>query len=233
MERNRLEIDISGLRFGEVGVFERIVSTCFGVEKLQVLCSTINIYTALAALLRDPRTVMQCLNIWNYDIHIHHIDIRLALRKIAASLVGNTKLMELGLLQFFTQEVYDEFDTILCNASSLESICKSNHTLAKIFLMHGDLSACTEECLDLNKDENKNRVIRNKILQYYFIGGFSLAPFSVMPASVLAEVLSLGAKSNKQTAIFELLRGIPDLCNVSSRSISKLEPDNGLDTNGE
>jgi hypothetical protein len=52
-----------------------------------------------------------------------------------------------------------------------------------------------------------------------------------MPLSVLSEVLTLGAKmSNQQTAIFELLRGIPDLCHVSSRCVEEFKKDT-LDAN--
>jgi hypothetical protein len=96
----------------------------------------------------------------------------------------------------------------------------------------------------LNKIENKKKVIQNKIIQFYFVGDFDLAPFASLPLSVLARVMSLGERvefdlvscanmsrafldkyqrihlegiPNKQTAIFELLRGIPELCNVSAR----------------
>jgi hypothetical protein len=107
----------------------------------------------------------------------------------------------------------------------------------------------------LNKIENKKKVIQNKIIQFYFVGDFDLAPFASMPISVLARVMSLGERvefdpvshakmsysrtlreryqrikmkgiPNKQTAIFELLRGIPELCNVSARSVQLKENNN-------
>jgi hypothetical protein len=104
----------------------------------------------------------------------------------------------------------------------------------------------------LNKNANKVKVIQDKIMKYYFVESFDLAPFANMPLSVLAQVMSLGREpkdenedsntllsmlqvgfeslddedldadgvmSNKQNAIFELLRGIPELCNVSSRRV--------------
>jgi hypothetical protein len=54
-------------------------------------------------------------------------------------------------------------------------------------------------------------------MQFYFMGSFDLAPFASMPLSVLAKVMSVGKDMrNKKTAIFELLRGSPELCNVPS-----------------
>jgi hypothetical protein len=73
-----------------------------------------------------------------------------------------------------------------------------------------------KECLELNKNSNKNQVIRHKIIQYYFIGSFDMAPFASMPLSVLSKIMGLGGEmKNMHSAIFELMRGIPDLCNVS------------------
>jgi hypothetical protein len=45
--------------------------------------------------------------------------------------------------------------------------------------------------LQLNKNNNKHKVMQNKTMQYYFVGNFDLAPFVSMPA-VLVEVLSCG-----------------------------------------
>jgi hypothetical protein len=105
----------------------------------------------------------------------------------------------------------------LCNSTSLENICNSNHTLEKIW---SNESVLTAEYLKLNKNEDKNKVIQNKIVEYYLARGLDLAPFASMSLSVLAKVMTLGGEmTNKQTAIFQLLRGIPDLCNVSSRTV--------------
>jgi hypothetical protein len=57
-------------------------------------------------------------------------------------------------------------------------------------------------------------------MQFYFVGSFDLAPFASMPLSVLAKVMSVGEEMrNKKIAIFELLQGLPELCNVSSRRV--------------
>jgi hypothetical protein len=64
-------------------------------------------------------------------------------------------------------------------------------------------------------------VTRNKILQFYFVGEFDLSPFSNMAVSVLPEVLSQIEGTDKLSALYRLLQGIPDLCNVHDRVYSE------------
>jgi hypothetical protein len=147
-------------------------------------------------------------------------NMRLGLGEIVASLAVNTTLRHLMVVNI--QGVVDQFDNLMCDSSTVEHICNSNHTIEAIYVLDDppDISAHTIECLKLNMNENKNKVVQNKIMQYYFAGRFDLAPFVSMPVSVIAAVMSCGeGMNNKQTAIFELLRGIPQLCNVSSRMV--------------
>jgi hypothetical protein len=46
--------------------------------------------------------------------------------------------------------------------------------------------------LELNRNADKAEVVRNsnKILKYYFIGDFDVAPFINMPVSVMPDVIS-------------------------------------------
>jgi hypothetical protein len=210
------KLDLYHCRFGNDGLFEQIVSACLGVETLEVSCSTNSQVTAVAALLRDPRAVLGTLMLQRGT----GLDQMLASREIAASLVSNTKLKKL--IVNLDVEEGGCFDMLLCNSSDLDSICSSNHTLEIITLADSlkGIPMRVKECLKLNKNSNKNQVIRHKIMQYYFIGSFDMAPFASMPLSVLSEIMGLGGEmNNMHPAIFELLRGIPDLCNVSSRSM--------------
>jgi hypothetical protein len=210
----------------ETRVIEQILPACLGVEELRVRCETNPEITALAAFLQNPRAVLQHLQI-EISSSSDDFDECLALREIAASLVGNTKLKDLW---FIGAEPFDEFDNLLCDSSSIENICNSNHTLETIEQSY-NVSDHTEDCLEINQNQIKCKVIQDKIIRYYFLGEFDLSPFASMPLSVLSEVLTLGAKmSNQQTAIFELLRGIPDLCHVSSRCVEEFKKDT-LDAN--
>jgi hypothetical protein len=192
------------------------------VEELRVRCETNSQITALAALLQDPRAVLQCLEI-NSSV-INDFDVRLALREIAASLVGNTMLKDLSFGGGIGPT--DEFDNLLCDCTSLENICNSNHTLEAIEAPNDSISDRTKDYLEINNYQNKCKVVQDKIIQYYFLGEFDLSPFASMPLSMLSEVMSLGEEmSNQQTAIFELLRGIPDLCHVSNRGVEEFKKD--------
>jgi hypothetical protein len=195
------------------GTLEQIVSACVRVEALYVNCSTNSHYTALAELLRNPLSMLQILKAT--DINDEDIDADMVAGEISESLVGNTKLRELSLdvLEYEDKREVD-FDMLLCNSTTLQNICNSNHMLEHV---NHSCTSFTSECLELNRNENKNVVIQNKVMQSFFVGSFDLAPFASMPLSVLAKVMSVGqAMRNKQTAIFELLRGIPELCNVPS-----------------
>lgn len=53
-----------------------------------------------------------------------------------------------------------------------------------------------------------------------------------MPLSMLSKVMWLGEEmSNQQTTIFELLRGIPDLCNVSGGGVREFEKETAVSNN--
>ena len=79
--------------------------------------------------------------------------------------------------------------------------------------------------MKLNENPNKDQVIHAKILKYYFVGCFDLGPFSTMPLSVLPQVMSVIGQNGEDDeqkiqhhhAIFRMLKGLPELCNVTSR----------------
>jgi hypothetical protein len=211
--------------FVGIELYEHIISQCLGVTELDVQCYTGSHHTALASLLRNPSAILEVLKIYPRNSGLDDGEWYF-LREIAQGLASNTKLRKLQLDSF---RLGGEFDHLLCDSSSLDNICNSNHFLEEIEC-HISSSRHMKECLVLNRNKNKNQVAQKKVMQYYFVGDFDLAPFSIMPVSVLAKVMSCGeGMSNKQTAIFELLRGIPDLCNVSGRGGVVLEKINTLD----
>jgi hypothetical protein len=180
-----------------------------------------NSATALAAL--DPRAKLQHLFLIVFEQEIQDIP---DVREILASIVGNTKLrsLKLGISdQWLDDYFHNAFENVLCDYSSLENICNSNHTLETVFCggnpLHPDyqlqLSAFTRDCLELNKIENKNKVIHNKVMRYYFVGDFDVTPFANVPLSFLPKIMSMiKGRSNQLNAVFKLLRAIPGLCNV-------------------
>ena len=83
----------------------------------------------------------------------------------------------------------------------------------------------------LNRIENKEKVIREKIARYYFVGDFDVSPLASLPVSVVPSVLVMikGNKPARQSAIFRLLKSIPDLCNVASRVNINVGNDDDID----
>jgi hypothetical protein len=125
--------------------------------------------------------------------------------------------------KWWEMECFDCFDSenLLCHASSIESIANSNNTLQTISIkIAQSLSKVAQQCLVLNKNENKAKVIRDKVLRFYFVGEFDVSPFSNMAVSILSEVMSRIEGNDRQSAVFRLLQCIPELCNVSDRASS-------------
>jgi len=83
----------------------------------------------------------------------------------------------------------------------------------------------------LNIIENKEKVIREKIARYYFVGDFDVSPLARLPVSAVPSVLVMikGNKPARQSAIFRLLKSIPDLCNVGSRVNINVGNDEDID----
>lgn len=97
----------------------------------------------------------------------------------------------------------------------------SNHTLECIKIPCLVLSTLAEECLVLNENGNKMKVIRDKILRFYFVGDFDVSQFSNLALSVLPDVVSQIEGKEKLSAMYRFLQHIPELCNVSGRVSSE------------
>lgn len=209
-------LDIRGCRFANDRAFEQMLESSISVDKLTVMCKGASHCNAVAALLRNPANVLKELNMMfpqqsNGDFNI--LDVQEAVRNISQSLVGNTHLKELW-LDF---PVQDCFSDKLCDASSIQSISNSNHTLESIrFAQY--FSTITNQSLWLNRNPDKSKVIRNKILRFFFVGDFDVSPFVDMAVSVLPQVVSQIEGKDKLSAIYRLLKCIPELCDMSERT---------------
>jgi hypothetical protein len=89
-----------------------------------------------------------------------------AARDISASLVGNMHLERL-MIYCRNQRSFDCYgsEELLCVASSIESIANSNHTLQTVSIEQSP-STVAQQCLILNKNKNKAKVICDKILRF-------------------------------------------------------------------
>ena len=162
--------------------FRRIVMACSTLKSLYLRCSNMGRVTALADLLRSPRSQITCL-LFEGSPH---------------------------------RQIEEMITNVICDTSSIANIQSSNHTLERVFLRVRDLPPQMKDCLELNKNINKDMVIHKKIARYYFIGEFSMSPFVNMSLSLLPRVLSM-IEGGGLAAVFRLVTSIPELCNVSNR----------------
>jgi hypothetical protein len=144
-----------------------------------------------------------------------------------------------------SDRIIAHFDKLLCDTSSIDSICRSNHSLTMlnvIPVINFSLSSMwshdksTRMYAHINLSENKTKVIHQKIFLFYFAGEFSLVPLQSMALSVFPTIMDqiqehrldpdfqrwIGRLEDTYSlaAIFRMLRFFPELCNVSSRTIA-------------
>eukprot|EP00956_Cyclotella_meneghiniana_P004523 scaffold5580_cov61-Cyclotella_meneghiniana.AAC.3 len=222
--------------------FSQIISACLKVVDLSVNCSKLSEYAAVATLLEDSRAALKWLLLNAYG-KIEGISM------VLASLATNRTVQSL-----FLYGVYPNLCIpLLCDTASIAGIHDSNHTLLELCIQSSfnynkpclELPEIAAKCLKLNRNPDKLRVIREKILRFYFIGDFDVSPFFSMPISILPEVMRFIKPNDndddddddddammeyifywerkntvRHSAIFRLLKSIPDLCNVSSRVVT-------------
>jgi hypothetical protein len=157
------EFDMYKCMFGDNASFEQIVNACLGVQTLALSCENCYQYAALSALLRDSRAVLSELHL--YPDKTPGDIMKGGMSVIAANLIGNTRLKKIN-VRFGIDEDFDSFSKLLCDASSIDSIRTSNHTLEEIVTVNC-LPKLVAECLELNRIEDKDEVIRKKIAHYY------------------------------------------------------------------
>jgi len=117
---------------------------------------------ALATLLEDTNC-----NITNLCVSRNGIGNEGAIA-IANSLANNTKLQKFDLSSnpIIIGRVQDTFSRILCNATSLNDIYASNHTLEMLSLGRTDSLHNVEVFLEMNESANKSHVSIRKIIKY-------------------------------------------------------------------
>ena len=231
------------------GSYEQLVGSFARSDKLSLSCQSQSQFTALAGLLQDTTRIITHIDLWLEETV--DLDHEQAARTITESVVGNTQLQRLNIYHVQSHVFSDKelsysrawncFEKLLCDAASIERIsnsnntlvefsyriCRLNHSLADFGYYHTPTIwekrpfVRVRQCLDLNRNEDKAEVTRNKILQFYFVGEFDLSPFSNMAVSVLPEVLSRIEATDKLSALYRLLQGIPNLCNVNDRVYSE------------
>ena len=171
------------------GQLALVVEALRGNQTLKVLDLQSNIIgnagcQALATLLRDPNCNLHTLNLFNNRIGIEGTII------IVNSLSNNTKLQDLRLPRF-NSIIRDQFCRLLCNASSINSIYESNHTLNKLAVLGFEITPPLSDTLLLNGCTDKRYVTIIKVLKH-------------LPNVDMSPLFELDAKEGEQN-----LKGLP------------------------
>ena len=233
-------LDISCLPINE-SAFPRIISACPSpMKRLTVSCDTAQHCSTLADYLQSNRLMVSHLDVYKVTRSPQKLTMQEASTIINGLKNGTVPLKTLILICHIGNTYFNSVRDLLCDTTSIESICSSNHTLLEIKpCPKGDLwyedkfgrSIIENSLKKLNIIENKEKVIREKIARYYFVGDFDVSPLASLPVSAVPSVLGMikGKKLDRQSAIFRLLKSIPDLCNVGSRVNINVGNDEDID----
>mmetsp|Transcript_32331 Transcript_32331/g.47818 ORF Transcript_32331/g.47818 Transcript_32331/m.47818 type:complete len:417 (+) Transcript_32331:90-1340(+) len=189
---------------------------------------------AIAAYLQHPKCKLKKL-----DLQYNKIS-NAGIRIIAGSIQSNSRLKTLRVDGNETggkETSVDVFANLLCDRSSINATCASNHTLQKVTGCDGfPSSKILERLLQVNQMENKIKSAREKIFMFHLEGEFDLAPFERMDLKVVVEVMGwLGKdcilRQRNMSAFYRLLRKFPrqcfggylEECELRTRKIEKLE----------
>ncbi len=114
---------------------------------------------------------------------------------------------------------WDVLDQILCDTTSICCTFSSNHTLQDVTITTFEYEDTvvpddTTALLDMNKNEDKLEVARQKILNHHFSGEGTdnLLLFACMPESVLVYAVAWVSRNNLgYSLMYDIIRGFPDL----------------------
>lgn len=112
----------------------------------------------------------------------------------------------------------------LCNKSSIDALYTSNHTLYDIgWLGDEDELHVPEELvsfLELNKNDDKGEVARQKIIQYHFLNGDSnIIEFVDMEMKVSPQALAwVGRNNSGHSLLYRICQSTPSLFDTESKA---------------
>ena len=199
--------------------------------------------------LKNPYSALETLRIQDYngaydddrddDDHDHDDEASEMVAAIVRALEGNStlKTLDIGYDDYETSMrlwVWEVFDQVLCDRTSIAGTHSSNHTLQEV-MIYGLFRVCEEDyedddysdfgglgilnlrnSLHVNKNDNKSEVAREKILERHFArarGNTDVAQvFSSAPDSVLVHAIEwIGRDDLGYSVMNDFVRGFPQL----------------------
>ena len=149
---------------------------------------------------------------------------------IAGGLRVNTTLESVRIDEYNNFVSVLPIATSLCDASSIESIVNSNHSLRMLHVdgawnraghqerIHMDL---INKYVTINGDreQSRNDIIRKKIVDFHMSTNFDVSQLKNLPLTAFTRLLAAtSSKGNCQHATFWLFKNKPELSQVRARS---------------
>ncbi len=159
------------------------------------------------------------------SLHLGHNFICIAGALILVDLIAtNMSQLEIldveniDLVAYELIEFHDALINVICDTSNVDSIHSSNHSLR--CLVDVDPPLELHNLLTLNKNENKARVSRQKILLHSFTDEVSVGRFfGNLTLQVLPEAIAwIGSDRSGFSTMNSLLRSIPCICTNETKA---------------
>ena len=212
----------------EVAIMVEALNTMDALTDLNLLQScriTSSGWVQFFNLLRSPGSVFEKLthlNIVNMSDEENQLNDE-GVTAFAKALIGNTSLQ--GCATYNFKEVTLEggwaaLSHTLCDKSSIENICNSNHTLEKLGMgkICNGVPDCINSLLEINRSVNKAAVARQKIFRYYYADGKHLNEIANLDVEVLPRVLArIGEDAIGIGLFYQVVRIIPALFETTGK----------------
>lgn len=172
------------------------------------------------SVLSHPQCSIQTLEIEARRFNVIHL---------ARALAANNSLRHLCITcdrsPEVTIECWDILSRALCDVSSIERTWSSNHMLHKLVVSEvisanhelfddKPIPSVTSSLLEMNKNENKAEVARQKILTYHFSeeGKKAIHVFAHMPVTTIPVAIAwIGRDRIEFTLMYDVVRAVPAL----------------------
>ena len=167
---------------------------------------------------------LKILTIGNDWVDNDHINFHILLNDepmldFIHALEGNTYLRELrvGTIYHPLHLLDNHLISALCDATTIPSIYQSNHTLCDFDFENSGWEGDSDLnlLLDMNKDEDKNAVIRKKLLVRFFSDADNIGrTFGTMITAIIPNAIGWISRDRDAlgySIMFDLCRGMPEL----------------------
>jgi len=242
---NVSNLDLADLNLGSNSIDDEgiqllvpLVSRMNSLKRLGLNCNeraTPTGWRALSAFLQSPNFALQELHLFECKLNDD------AIIRFAELLANNKTLKSLSIdgcideddIPLITERGWEALSNLVCDETSIMNTYNSNHILHDVYDDFPDeLTGNLESCLNLNRNEDKTEVARQKILQTHFSDNTpNMQEFLGMELEMMPSAMAWigrpthanwkGTHVSGLSLMFNLMRRLPDLFDSSPRTQKK------------